>query len=338
MGKTRLIRSTLAGGLVLSGVCLDVAIGGACPPINLDSRGSPTLRVNEEVVSFSFRSKTYPVSVLSAFTTQAASRVSNPNYCIRYEVENKSHQDAIEKFYWPMAGLQVDTINPHQRISLAATKPPGREPSIEETWLYAFLNATARTYAFQSRAELSSGYKIIRAALQIEDSPKRSKEIRGGREEYAAIDAVQQQLVFKEPATYDEVGAEFTSGDSSEVSSKSLASWNGENSQITVLFTRTDEKTSVSAPVTYALSKAGDASDLLSLVREFVRKPVNLSFKDNKFELSRRVFPAEFADSRALYVIEQPVTLATSNGFVCFLAPMYSPIPIPADLLKCRLF
>jgi hypothetical protein len=245
MRTARLIFSALTSSFIVSGICPDAAVGGTCPPMNLDRRGSPTLPFNEEVVSFSFRSKTYPVAVFSGFTRQDASRISNSNFCIRYEVENKSHQDAIEKFYWPMAGIQLDTINPHQRPSLAITKPPGRDPTVEETWLYAFLNATARTFAFQSRAELEPPYRIIRAALRTDDKPQQSDAKNRGRyDQYSAIDAVQQQFFLKEPTTYAEVGAEFSNGDASQVSSTSLASWDGQKPQITVRFTRADEKTS----------------------------------------------------------------------------------------------
>ena len=88
------------------------------------------------------------------------------------------------------------------------------------------------------------------------------------------------------------------------------------------------------------MAKAGNAGDFLELVRDFTAKRSgDLPFdKDNSFEISRKLSPKDFGNTQALYVIEQPVYLVTSDGDVCFLSPMYSPIPVPAESLQCRLF
>jgi hypothetical protein len=336
MRKANLIYSALMSAVIFAGFYPSAAMGADCPPKKLDRKNFPTaLVVDEEAISFSYRSKIYPVDIFSAFTKGSSAAF---NYCIRYEVVSKA-QDAIEKFYWPLSSIQMDTVHPGDRVSLAVTKPPGRDPTIDETWIYAFLNSVVRTSAFQRRAE-SRRLDTIRVALNTNNNRKEAND--RGTELYmqlSAIDTVEQRLELKEPTKFSEVYSQFSRGEADEISSTSEASWDGENSQIQIKLASSDEKTLVFAPITYAFAKASNASDFLGLIREFTfkRQPLPLD-KDHNFEFSRKVSPANYAGSRALYVIEQPISLVTPSGGICFTSPMYSPIPVPAEFLQCRLF
>ena len=333
-----LFSSPLIGAVMLLGSYPNGAIAESCPSLKKASLRDPTF--NEEIVSFSYASKTYPVAIFSAFAKQNLPNVSNPNFCFRYEAENKA-QDVIEKFYWPLAGFQMDTVMPHQRPSIQITKPPGRDPAIEETWIYAFLNAASRTYAFQRRAESRSS--MIQIALKANDNGKNSvleispiDESTVRYTQLATIDGVEQQLELKEPTTFPEVSSQFSSGDADEVLSTSQASWSGENSEIQIKMGKSNEKTLLFAPVTYALYKASNISEFLGLIRDFTAKRAPLPFgKDNSFELRTKIWPASYDNSKILYVVEQPITLSTPNGNICFSSPVYSPIPIPAAFLQC---
>jgi hypothetical protein len=337
MRSGNFVYSALTSAVFLAGVFPSAAIsGGNCPPIKLDQKTFATaLTVNEESVSFSYRSKLYPLDIFSAFT-KGSSAASN--ICIRYEAVSKA-QDTIEKFYWPLAGIQMDMLSPNQRVSLANTKPPGRDPTIDETWIYAFLNAAVRTSAFQRRTEYQPP-NIVRIALSQDGDRKQKAEATKSSMQLAALDTFEQRLQLKEPTKFFEVGSQFSSGEKDEISSTFEASWDGENTRIQMKLERSNEKTIVFAPITYALAKASNSSDFLALILDFTRKaqPLLPLGKENSFEFSRKLSPKDYAGSQALYVIEQPISLVTSNGKVCFSSPMYSPMPIPAEFLQCGLF
>ena len=339
MRRAILSSQVVLGVAILGGLCPTLAVGANCPPKNLDQssllRGG--LPVDREALSFSYRSKIYPFDVLSAFTRPASPDVT-PNYCIRYEVLNKA-QDAIEKFYWPLAGIQLDTLKAGERVSLAITKPPGRDPTIEESWIYAFLNVAVRTYAFQRRAE-GNPPSLVRVAFGAPNNQKRPRAEAANRNmQFAALDGVEQRFELKEPIKFPEVSAAFSSEDALEISSTSEASWDGKSSRIGLSLGINSPKNSVLAPIAYALAKAGDAFDFLRLIREFSREQTPLPFDDdNKFNFARQISPEKFGGSTAMYVVEEPVYVVTSNGKKCFNSPIYSPIPIPTEFLECRLF
>jgi hypothetical protein len=328
MRNANRLHSVLSVVAIFWGFSPSLAVAANCPPKDLKPNSAA---VNDEAISFSFRSRLYPASVLSAFTRPDSAAA---NYCIRYEVVSRA-QAAIEKFYWPLAGMQIDTISPGERFSLAITKPPGRDPTIDETWIYAFLNAQVRTYAFQRRAETPMPTPI-RVALGASDN---RNEVTKLNMQLSATDAVEQRLELKEPTKFSEVSAEFSSGDVIQISSTSEAFWDGKSPQINLSLGIYSEKTSVLAPIAYALAKALSGPELLDLIREISSRQTPLPFdKDNKFRFSKRFSPENFSDTKALYVIEEPIYLITPNGKSCISSPIYSPVPIPGEFLQCRLF
>jgi hypothetical protein len=326
-----LIGPSLFGAVILLvGIAPSIAVGGTCPPMSI-----PSATGNSETVSFSYRSKSYPVDVYSAFAVQVSTKVP-PNYCVQYAATSMA-SDPIEKFYWPLASIQLDTLNPRQRVSLIVTQPPGRTPTIEETWIYAFLNAAARTSAFQKKAQgLPTPLPIQLASDRVSEASPRLEDL---SPHLIALRTDEQRFDLKEPTRFAEVSSQFSIGDAEEVSSTSEGSWDGKESKIHVTLEKGNETTQVFAPVVYALNKAGNAFDFIGLIRDFSDKPSPIYFdKKNSFEVVRALDPVRFAGTQALYVIEQPITVVTPNGKACFSSPIYSPVPVPAELLRCRLF
>jgi hypothetical protein len=332
--KMFLIASFPLAAAILIGLTLDVTAGGTCPPMHIPS---PT--GNSETISFSYGSKSFPVDVYSAFAPQVTTKAP-PNFCLQYAATNRA-SDSIEKFYWPLAGIQMDTLSPRQGVSLIVTQPPGREPTIEETWIYAFLNSTAKTSAFQRKAEGSLLSVPLQLAFATDSGRKRSSMLNSDLSALTiAFRTDEQRFTFKEPTSLADVSSQFSIGGAEEVSSSSEGSWDGKASKIQIRLERGSETTAVFAPVVYALIKAGSASDFLNLIRQFTDKPDPIYFdkKSNSFEFVRTLDPVRFNGAQALYVIEQPVTIITPTSKACFSSPIYSPIPVPAELLQCRLF
>jgi hypothetical protein len=304
--------------------------GAICPspPAKLDTL-SPTYRnVNREAITFFYNSQAYPMEIYTAFAPQA--NQINSNYCIRYEAINKA-TIAVEKFYWPLAEVQMDTLR--KSVSVTTTVPSGRPPILRETWLYAFLNSAAKTWAYQkfSDRRRSDESRIAHRG------PVRLPDLSFTPIYQAAADSVLQYQL-KEQTQLPPVGSQFASADD-DVLAIFGASWDGQNYKIEGEIERGSEKVTVRAPVIYALAKTRSASDFLGLVRELGNAP--LPYDGNTFKVSRSFSAKEFGDfgqPPALYVINQPITLAGAGGRACFKAPMYSPMPVPENLLQCRLF
>jgi hypothetical protein len=331
--RTILSNSVLVGAIVLCLSCPSLARGLSCPgpsPSLERQVSTPAMTIDAESLVFSYKSKSYPVDIYSAFLPQSA-RPSN--FCIRYEAINRA-STRIEKFNWPLAGIQTDSFEPQQLISIVVTRPPGREPTPAETWLYAFLNASAKSFAFQTRAENHPYLRVAMNQLGSRDSSSRkSSDV---MVQFAAADPIEQTLSLDKPNKFSEVGSQFSVG-AEEFSAASQASWNGKTSNIEIILDRGSENTTVFAPITYALYKSGNASSFLGLIREFKNAPIPFADKSNTFAVSSNISPENFG-AGALYVIEQPITLVSSQGRTCFSSPVYSPIPVPADLLRCDLF
>jgi hypothetical protein len=107
-------------------------------------------------LAFFYNSQQYDVDIQSAYALNIENN-KNAHFCIRYEAINKSHGE-IEKFYWPMVPIQMDKLRPQQMISVAPTRPPGKVPTLEETWVYSFLHGAAKSNAYQKKIE--SHYRL----------------------------------------------------------------------------------------------------------------------------------------------------------------------------------
>jgi hypothetical protein len=332
--STRIILGTVLTAANLVSASDSVSAGKIIcpmPPMDLSKQKStPSMPIDEEVVNFVYRSKTYEMDIRSAFAQQNSSNASN--YCIRYEATNKA-DDSIEKFFWPLPNIELDSLDSRKTISLVVTKPPGPPPAIDETWLYSFLNSAAKSAAYQQKhAELRQQFP--RLAL-LGDSRKLVELAR--LERLAAIDSADERYLLKKFPELADVGSSFSDGNQNVLSSISKASWDGKLARIAIVIERNNEKNSVIAPVSYALAKASDGSEFLFLVRQFQKEPLPMG-SDNLFDIDRSLSPQSFGNADSLYLIQQPITLITPTGKACYSSPIYSPMPLPSGLLRCNLF
>jgi hypothetical protein len=289
------------------------------------------LRIDGQTDHFSERSIDYPIDIYSAFAPRDAS--PNSSWCIRYEVINKGPAP-IEMLYWPLASSTGKTkVLPNDPISLVRTEAAGDEPILDETWIYAFRNESLKTRAFQKRHSRSIIQRNQFAWQNIDGMLSPNLLFRP-----VAFDGAPPRISFQQNIKLSPIGSEILSSRADgRVSAISMASFEENASNISVTVERTVDKVTVRAPVTYALAKSDNPSSLLRLVREF--KDVALPFDGNTFKVNRP-FPLNMALgwSRDLYVIEQPIMLEGPGGKTCFLAPVYAPMPIPDDLLRCDPF
>lgn len=102
---------------------------------------------------------------------------------------------------------------------------------------------------------------------------------------------------------------------------------------MTIERSNSDIPSNIVAPFTSALFKAGSPSSLLELIGEM--RGVSISFNQNIIEGGTRMRADPIIKS--LYVIEQPITFRRTDGRVCFMAPVYSPVPVPEQILSCDL-
>ncbi|HWN52572.1 MAG TPA: hypothetical protein VNO18_22590 [Xanthobacteraceae bacterium] len=334
----------LLGIVLIFGSTYSGVAGVICPrpaPQLSNQHSNNGIFVDAETVTFFYKSQPYPVDIYSAYAPQSSAPDSN--YCIRYEAINRS-QNTIDKFYWPLSGIQMDFFYSAGNVSIVTTKPPGRAPSLDETWIYSFLNEIARTIAYQKRADIRQrlgGERLVRSELWGPHfsfySNHLSFESNRPPVQLAALEPIEQRFPLKEPMKFPEVGADFSNNDGS-LTAISRATWDGSSSQIEILLDRGSGKAFVIAPVIYALSKARNAFEVLELVKAFDGKGLPFAENTDVFRVTSRFFPKDFVNTPWLYVIEQPVTLVISNRRVCFSTPVYSPMPIPEEFLRCKLF
>lgn len=294
--------------------------------------------VDAETLSFSFQSESFPIDIYSGYAAQNSG--NNANFCIRYEVVNKGSHP-VEKFYWPLAaGLQMDHLGPQERPSILVTTPPGRPPTIDETWLYAFLSGAKKSFAYQKHAFYQPHSTVMRFSDSLAPSLPNSPPIQLTSNalnqpiQLAQFSGASERLLVKEPTKFPIIGSQFTNSDT-EVTATSEAQWNGKSYLISVSISRSNEKNvfKIQAPFTLALLKQPRQDALLMLVKEM--KSVSLPLKDNSFAQTVAL-PLETSPA-ALYVVKQPITFFGPNGRVCFLAAAYSPIPIPEGYADCGL-
>jgi hypothetical protein len=294
-----------------------VSAGCSTPAPGMKAKGQPN--VDGETVAFNFRGESFSLDVFSGYAQNPNSRT----YCLRYEAENTSSK-TIQVFHWPLAsGWQIESLEPKKRPTIAVTTLSGSPPVLGSTWIYAFLSETAKTIAYQQNKQFVPFLDYRRPTSQAD----LAADIGFTRISYARM--VQfEGIEAAEPKKFTVIGTEFADG-GAEVKATSFSEWNGKNFLISAVVERSGIVKEVQAPFTYALYKAGRPSELLSLIREF--RSTLLPLRDNSF-ISNYVSEP---NARFVYIVQQPITLVGPSGRVCFLAPAYSPIPIPQELMTC---
>jgi hypothetical protein len=140
--------------------------GVLCPnPLaKLETQKSTTaIPIDGETVTFFYDSKPFAIDIYSAYARQPG---SSGNFCIRYEANANPAQE-VHKFHWPLADIQMDIL---KRVSVVTTKPPGRPPVLDDTWVYGFLSSSAKTFAYQKRASVRENSKVHLALNHVPGS------------------------------------------------------------------------------------------------------------------------------------------------------------------------
>jgi hypothetical protein len=298
-----------------------VAAGCSSPAPGLKGQTN----TDAQTIAFNYDGDSYSLDIYSGFDAQSSGASV---YCLRYEVENTSAKP-IRKLYWPLAsGLQIEALAPKHTPSVTVTTP-GTQPVLGSTWIYAFLAEAAKTVAYQTNKQISIPLLRERAPL----APKRDFADGGGFAfvSYKHVAQFEGQELTKTPRKFPMIGSSF-SDEKSEVSANSYADWDGKYYSITTVVTRSNPSIEgVQAPFAYALLK-GNGAALLSLIREFRNASVPFG-KNNDFKASYSSTGGE----SVLHLVRQPISFEGPSGRVCFLAPAYSPIPIPESLMSCAI-
>jgi hypothetical protein len=325
--RTSLLSCTL---LAIGLVCISTETNAGCtnPAPNLSAGHA---NVDNETINFNYRGDAFPLDVYSGYAAQGTA------YCIRYEIENNATKP-VERLYWPLAsGLELETLPSKNRKSIAQITPPSYPPSVERTLIYAFLSEAAKTFAYQSNKQ----YPFL---IDKPTAPSRSQFGNNVPVVLASSSHVTyktsqlspvQGYDLKEPTKFIEVGSEFTD-ETSQVAAESSAEWDGKTYTIYVRVRRNGAVKDLQAPLAFAMAKAGSASNIFSVFYSLKKEGATLPFEGNVFTTKFQSSATPFGQfPSTLYVIRQPITFLGPDGHVCFLAAVYSPIPIPEKLLSC---
>jgi hypothetical protein len=286
--------------------------------------------------AFFYDSIRYPLEIYSDYALQP----NSTNYCILYEAENVGSGDIL-KFYWPLAaGMEMDKLPPRERQSVLVTLPLNGAPHVAETWIYAFKSGVIKSHAYQKDAS------IIFDERDRKFSQNENDLLHSTRLEFVSFKRLfgthtaqfrspSQSFELNAPTQLPRVGAQFI-GSKAEVGAISEAKWDGKAYTITVVVGRNspESASSLKAPYTYALQKADSASDIMALIPDL--QNVELPPTQDILQTTRSLSPVPNSGAN-LYVAFQPITFQNpQGGRICFLAPVYSPLPIPDKFMSCR--
>ncbi len=294
----------------------------ACPqpatPLSLvkDHKDPETATVSE-------LGQTAQLDIASAYAPQA--NAVGGSWCARYEITNNG-PDTVPVIWWPLAGLEVkpsEPRSPPSPDSTITTLPPGRPPIVKNTDVYAFRSQTVHTSAYQSAAAEQPARVFLAASSTGADLP----------------DTSGQPIVITmgDRRSLPQIGAEFTGG-RADVGATSTVTRDDKGYTFTVFVGRNDEDfvQSVSAPFARALTLRGVSPDALpEATAKYRAEPRPLALTRNEYQSSFQV-PAEPGTQLHIYLIRQPIVLQRQDGQVCFLAPAYSPAPMPESFQSCR--
>jgi hypothetical protein len=270
------------------------------------------------------------MEIASAFSSRQTN--GNASVCLRYETENITAvttppgQERIDRFYWPMADMAVERFESGKpfRKSVLQTMPSAKAPTLDSTDLYAFKRSRFNSTAYKVSVLWKRVLDVTRTSFG--DNQSARTEIRLSVDEQKLA---QQQTGLSVKDAPRPIGAVWQTPVTLVAATTDFVSSRGGDS-ITISVERADNKSvgRVYAPFALALATAKEASDIPSLIKEFSQKPIEM--KDNT---------AQFGSLLAvtnLFVVKQPIVFFEGGGSrVCFLAPTYSPVPIPPSLLTC---
>ncbi len=335
--KTRLSRTTaslfIAAVLCVAKaevVCAQAAasLQGACPtpPIGLRQGAQNT---NVEIAPFSYNGRTFQMEIASAFSSRHTN--GNASLCLRYEAENLTTrsappgQERIDKFYWPTGEMSVERFESgkQSRQSVLQTVPSAKPPVLGPTDLYAFKRTHFSSTAYKVSILRQSAPDVQRVSFGGAQGERPDGTVGAEDQQIAQLSGMSIKdaphpigAVWQSPIT---MVAATTDLDPSRVrGSISISLQRGDNKNIGRVY----------APFAWALAAAKDPKDIPIFIKEFSQRPIEMS--ENAAHL------VSSAPATDLFAIKQPVIFfGPDNSRFCFLAPTYSPIPIPPDLLTC---
>lgn len=267
------------------------------------------------------------LEIASAYAPQTAA--AGAPWCMRYEVTNDG-PDAVPLLLWPLTGLKMTNDLPPDRSpqSNVLTLPPGPSPTVKDTVLYAFKAETIKTQAFQA------------AAIPLRAALLRLVAVSDDRDQPPGATAFRTTVfTMDDRSSLPAVGGEFT-GSGADVGATSTIARDGDSYQFTIYVGRNsrDAVASVFAPLARAFAKLPSEAVVslplwTSILNEGRSEPISLN--DNVYSVSWKF---TLVGTPPVYLVRQPITFQRSGkeGRVCFLAPTYSPIPIPESVLSCN--
>jgi hypothetical protein len=331
-------KRTMAGLLIAAVLCAAKAEAGyaqaaaslqsACPtpPIGLRQGAQNT---NVEIAPFSYDGRTFQMEIASAFSSRHTS--GNASLCLRYEAENITTRsvppglERIDKFYWPTGEMSVERFESgkQSRQSVLQTVPSAKPPVLGPTDLYAFKRTHFGSTAFKVSVLRQHAPEVQRVSFGGSQGARLNGMARVEEPQIAQLRGISIKdaphpigAVWQSPITM--VAATTDLDPSRATGSISISLQRGDNKNIGRIY----------APFALALSAAKDPKDIPLFIKEFNKRPVEMPENTARFVSS--------VPATDLFAVKQPIVFwGPDNSRICFLAPTYSPIPIPPDLLTC---
>lgn len=291
--------------------------------------------------------RSYPFSIFGAGAADPNFRQAPYRLCLRYEFRNNGKED-IQELGWPNAGVfQMSLpIKPGQQFGWNI-RTDTNTTSVGEatTHLRAFENASAaaRTvFAEKLQINLTPADEgIITFSLTNTTS-----EFQRALENRKASVTVKAIHLPSKPTEYAGVGIEMDSPDL-VISIGSSAEIDPNDQVGTIeneirLETKSNGKVAVYAPGFLALERTNmipayslkEASSAFLLLLPDASAP--LPMRDHSYRYSMKFGIAKDSKEPALFLVQNPITIAVGNSSVCLLAETYSPVPVSLSEEHCR--
>lgn len=311
---------------ILAVFCLPVSPIQAAQPWQINSLACPkppqplsqvVQNVDRETATVSEMQAVAQLDIASAYAPEANS--AGASWCIRYELTDDG-PDKIPVSWWPLAGFGLDPVPLHLPQSYATTIPPGPPPIVKSTDIYFFRSQTVHTRAYQAARAAPPAMGPVRLVAALSKPDQRTE-----------VASWPYMVKMDGRSSLPAVGGEFT-GSKADVGATSTLERDGSGYRFTIYVGRNnkDAVIAIYAPFAVALGKVSSPNELAKSIPEFRSSPLLLD--DNSFRVTR-----EFKlEGQSVFVVRQPVTLIRPTGRVCFLAAVYSPVPIPAEALSCN--
>jgi hypothetical protein len=317
-------------------LAIALIIGGTVPAFSqVCTSPHKGLRVTDKIVQaqtvpFSERGQSFALDIYSSYAPQIP--VLGAPWCLLYEAESAS-SSPIGLFNWPLGGMQMDKLDPHDRQSRWITRTSVNTPSVNDTVMFVFKSTALRSRAYQAfRPEEQS--KL--AYIDGDNGPilKTSADIPSPSQRLVQLE--RSQYYVKEPVKFLPIGGDF-SGSNTTFRVGSAGEFDGKIYRFVVSIASSGEPVKdIRAPYISALNESQSPEAIITQLRSPEINTRTIPEGQRQYSAVGNI-PAEQMPSGYIYIIDQPITFTRENGRVCFTVPTYSPVPIPAEVLSCNL-